>query len=229
MSGSFLRTYTGQADGSIAAPDRSILCVQPTSENLQFLQEALGRFKLQLVETGFDALRLTNQSAFDLFVLDYWLTDWNGVALCRDILKSDPHVPIIFYTVADRKYMARALRAGAAAFLQTPIPAAKVIERVELELARADMHGLPARTVAEQVIEDELRRYILAGATNALTALQRPTRIKAERVFISAGGTRLWFQRLWPQLFASACARVAPELLTELPGGAVPGASARVH
>src|SRR5688572_2628423 len=92
---------------------RSVLCVQPNAERHAQLQSALAKHRLVMTTCALDAVRQHNAHAFDAYVLDYWLPDWNGVALCRQIRRSEPHAPILFFTAADQdEQVKRAMRAG---------------------------------------------------------------------------------------------------------------------
>jgi DNA-binding NtrC family response regulator len=190
------------------------LCVQPSLENQAFVHGALGRYNVVMAASAFDAIRLMNRSVFNAYILDYWLPDWGGPALCREIRKSDPNVPIIFYTVADAAHSNRALRAGAQAYIEAPVDAGVLRERVQLLIEAADIHDLRARIEEEQTIQEELERQAAAAIQRAQQAMQqadiaieRIAKIKASKAFIHAGGTCAGFQRFWPHQFAAVQAR----------------------
>jgi DNA-binding response OmpR family regulator len=211
MSGSFYRFPTGATEQQPILP-RSVLCVQPNSANQQFLQPALADYRVVMVDKAFDAIRSINSSVFDAYVVDYWLPDWNGAALCREIRKNDPHVPIICYTTAGEEYQVRTLRAGAAVYMRAPVSAIGFRERLRMVLQSADLNSLRARSEAERTIEQELRRQLPpwnnAGSSRqrGVAAIESRAKVKAEKVFIAAGGTRSSFDRFWPQQFATVCA-----------------------
>jgi len=58
---------------------------------------------------------------FDLYLLDAWLPDLDGVELCRRVRVLDPHTPVVFYSGAayddDKK---KAIEAGANAYVTKP-------------------------------------------------------------------------------------------------------------
>ena len=83
-------------------PRRSVLCVVSNPDAQNFLQDVLSEYRVVVASTGFEALRSLNHAVFDLYLLDYWLADWSGVSLCRDIRKLDPRGPVCFYATADR-------------------------------------------------------------------------------------------------------------------------------
>jgi DNA-binding response OmpR family regulator len=192
---------------------RAVLCVQPKLNNQQFLRQALDHYRLIIVDTAFEAIRCNNHSVFDAYIVDYWLSDWSGTALCREIRKSDPHTPIVFYTSIGIGHPARALGAGATAYIRAPIEAVVFRERLRLLIEAADIHDLHARHQEERAIHDELQRRAAAATDKAKQArarsrdaIERAAKIKAAKAFIEAGGTRAGFQRFWPNQFAAVCA-----------------------
>lgn len=195
-------------------PRRSVLCVQSSRETQKFLQSALPEYRMVVTPTGFEALRCLNYAVFDLYILDYWLPDWSGVSLCRDIRKRDPRGPVCFYTASDRAdYRKRALNAGASLYIQAPIKAAELSKKLRALVETADAESLRAKLEGERVIQSELEmRAALSPAGSgdvmdrAVSVIERTAKVKAYQAFIDAGGTRAHFERWWPQLFASAWA-----------------------
>jgi DNA-binding NtrC family response regulator len=92
-------SHAARTGGAIAqrpnAPRARVLFVDGSNDGGHTL--LLETHAVTLVHTAREALRELNAGAFDACVLDYWIADWTGPALCRDIRKSDPHVPVIFY------------------------------------------------------------------------------------------------------------------------------------
>ena len=193
---------------------RSVLCVQPNADHQAALRLALARFELRLVPNALEAIRALNAGAFDAYVLDYWLPDWGGVSLCRQIRHGDPHAPVVFFTAADgAEQKKRALRAGAQAYLRAPDGASAVAAKLSTLLQYADMRAMRAKLDEEQAIRDELTRCAGLLETrarpargHAAEAVERAVLARARKAFIEAGGTLAMFQRWWPQTFASALA-----------------------
>lgn len=196
-------------DATLSRP--SILCVQQNAEAQQFLEHALSAFRVSTTSTAYEAVRRINHEVFDAYVLDYWLPDWSGVGICREIRKTDPHAPICFYTTASgREHRAKALRAGASAFIQAPIDAASLTRRLHVLMERTDVASLQARTEGERVIHQELERQAAGAAERAMEmaakAIENAAKAKAFRAFLAAGGARAHFERWWPQQFDTSWA-----------------------
>ena len=194
-----------------ALPRRSVLCVQQSADVQQFLQRALADLRVVVTASAYEAIRHLNQEAFDGYVLDYWLSDWSGVSLCREIRKADPHGPVCFYTTtALGGNRARALRAGASAFIEAPAAAATLSGRLRALIQVADAASVHARVEATRVIHEELQRQAAAAVARADNAMKRAAKaiehaakIKAFKAFVDAGGARAHFERWWPQQFDS--------------------------
>lgn len=203
------------ADYIAAGPAPRVgLCAFPKGSPNGLLEEAFARHGLVFAFTGYESLRNLHANVFDFYVLEYWLPDYSGVALCREIRKVDPAAPIVFCTFTDRDdARRRALNAGANAYLCQPVEAHVLRERVCHLLDRADSKSLLARREAELAADAEFTRRASAAASPAGQALtsppaatERAARKKAYKAFIESGGTRASFERWWAQILATAWA-----------------------
>ena len=196
------------------AVKRRILCASPVREHHPWLTRCLTNYRLHIVQTGLDAVRTYNVGAFDAYILDYWLPDWSGLSLCRQIRKDDPSAPVVFFSSAEgldqRK---RAMRAGADAYLLASEGAETLVHEISTLLRLADVRSLRAKLEVELVIQNELeRRAALSVARTehaqvlAAQALERAARARAHKAFMKAGGTLGNFGRWWPQVFSSVSA-----------------------
>lgn len=110
-----------------------ILCVDDEEDTCAMLCGLFGLVgcHVSTAGTAAEALELIAREHFDLYLLDNWLPGGSGVRLCREIRRSDPSTPIVFYSGAglasERK---EALAAGAQAYLVKPGDAAALVETV---------------------------------------------------------------------------------------------------
>jgi DNA-binding response OmpR family regulator len=191
---------------------RSVLCVENEPEDRGLLEVVLADYEVTFARNAFEALRQLNVRSFDAYVVDYWLPDWNGPSLCREIRKIDAHGPVVFYSAAaGDQNRGRALRAGATAYLVKPVEPNELRGKLRALLALADSESLRARVEEEHAISEEISRRIKviddsverARVLNN-QALERVARIKAYQAFVERHGTRAHFERWWPQLFDTA-------------------------
>jgi len=82
------------------------------------LQTVLDGWRLEVVATVAEARRRMTSGSYDLYVIDYWLPDGDGLDLLREIRASEPPVPILFVTTAaSAKVAVEAMKLGADDFI----------------------------------------------------------------------------------------------------------------
>ena len=201
----------------LSPPRRTVLVIDDDSQFRAFLREILPDHTLVFACNAYEAIRHVNAASFHACVLDYWLTDWSGPALCREIRKSDPHAPIVFCTSAARDQdQARAMRAGASAYLCKPVDGKALRAKLGAFITLSEVESLRARIEEERAVHDELERrleQVIADTEHAralaASSIERTARSKAYKAFIDARGTRAHFESWWPQVFQAARANHA--------------------
>ena len=112
---------------------RRVLCVDDDEDTCSMLCGLLGLIDCEAAKAAnaAEALTLIAGQRFDLYLLDNWLPGGSGVELCREIRRSDPSTPIVFYSGAGLdSEREEALEAGAQAYLVKPGDAAALVETV---------------------------------------------------------------------------------------------------
>jgi DNA-binding response OmpR family regulator len=85
-----------------------------------------------------EALELTKDIAFDLYILDVRLPDGTGVELCQKLRKMRPGVPIIYYSAyGDVEDVDRSLAVCGDAYFKKPVCIADIEDMVARLLAGA--------------------------------------------------------------------------------------------
>jgi two-component system response regulator MprA len=196
----------------------SILCVEPDAQARAAVEEALTGYHLVFAVNGYEALRVIDSRLFHAYVLEFWLPGWPGLQACRDIRRSDPRVPIVFCTSADRdEDRARALEAGASDYLHKPVDPSQLRRKLRVLLELAELHSKRAERDERLAIDDALReRAAEAMARTGLArlaaarAIESTAKTKALSQYLKAGGTLAHFEAAWGPSFSSAWARYAP-------------------
>jgi DNA-binding response OmpR family regulator len=194
----------------LTPPPQTVLCVEKEGETRAILREALAHFEVSFASSACEALRSFNAHAFDLYVLDYWLPDWSGVALCREIRKTDPHVPICFCTAASRPQdRQRARRAGANAYMTKPLDAELIHDEIFALMQLRMGRNAAAREETSRATRGELARRIAAlppgiSCEDVEETLRRSGRSKARTLFLATGGTLASFERHWETMWTDA-------------------------
>lgn len=123
---------------------------EDTREMLVLLLNPLG-VELAAVSTASQALRLSQTESFDLYLLDAWLSDLDGVELCRRLRMIDPHAFVVFFSGAayesDRQ---KAMDAGANAYVCKPAvdELISTISKFTAESAGSAARAVPGRNIA---------------------------------------------------------------------------------
>jgi DNA-binding response OmpR family regulator len=188
---------------------KRILMVEDDEEAWEIVSFDLTEYKLIYARDLDEGLRLARLRYFDLYILDNWLPDGSGVELCRLIRKFDPNTPILFYSGAGyARDIQEALLAGAQSYLIKPVNPDELEREVAQLFSIAAERKFEARLAEMIAVQEELAIRQTENAErleNArakyLRSREKALRLKAERAFLTAGGTRGDFARRWPSVY----------------------------
>jgi DNA-binding response OmpR family regulator len=192
-------------------PDKKrkrILMVEGHEDGWEMVAFKLPEYELTFARDFDEGLLLAKRRYFDLYILENWLPSGSGIGLCRLIREFDPYTPILFYSsAAYERDIEEAMRSGAQAYLVKPLG----FDDIERTVARLTSRGQkePAAWRAEiAAIREELAirqeenvERIRTAKEKRLRAEEKLMRLKAEKAFLAAGGTRGEFARRWPSVF----------------------------
>jgi DNA-binding response OmpR family regulator len=102
---------------------KRILCVDDHEDTRDMMRVLLGEYGYEAVIAASvsDALESARSGGLALCILDHWITEGNGVELCRQIRSFDSYTPIMFYSGAGYEAdIQKGLAAGAQAYLVKP-------------------------------------------------------------------------------------------------------------
>src|SRR5436190_23261994 len=182
---------------------KRILCVQESEEDRTLLDELLRGHEIVFARNANEAFPELHRAPFDAYILDYWLPDWTGPQLCREIRQLDQHAPVLFYTAAvAENARKRAINAGCNAYLSKPVEPSRLIGQLRTLLELSDLESIRARVEENRAVQDELERRIseVLKRTDqarqfALRAIERTSRAKAALAFAQSHGTQANFER----------------------------------
>jgi DNA-binding response OmpR family regulator len=188
---------------------KRILFVEDHEDAWEIVELSLAECKLTFARTFDDGLRLARRGYFDLYIIDNWLPDGPGIGLCRAIREFDPHTPILFYSAAAyERDIQEALRSGAQAYLVKPVKPEdleQAVARLTSPASRRDSEAWRAEIAAVReelaIRYNELAQRMKSARDRRLRAEEKLMRLKAEKAFLDAGGTRGEFARRWPSAF----------------------------
>jgi len=194
---------------SFTREKKRILFVENDEDAWELVTLQLPGYKVVSARDFTEGLRLAKQGYFDFYILDNWLPDGTGVELCRRIREFDPHTPILFYSgIAYERNVQEGLNAGAQAYLTKPVDTDELKRAIAQAVFAVSETALEARRAEYAAIREELvmrqmgnARRVEASKGRFLRAEAKALRLKAELVFLDAGGTRGDFARQWASLF----------------------------
>ena len=103
------------------APKKRILCVEDEHNSSEFLIYLLSDYEIVFSQDKDSALNLLISEKFDLCLLDYSITEGEGVILCRQIKALDSNIPIIFTSgIWQKEEIQKVIEAGATKYLIKP-------------------------------------------------------------------------------------------------------------
>jgi len=188
---------------------KRILLVEDDEDAQELVPLMLTDYEIVIARNFTEGLRLARQMYFDLYLLDNWLPDGNGIELCQHIREFDPDTPVVFLSsVAFESDVRRALKAGAQIYLTKP----SFPDEIEWAVARltliASSMSFEARLAEIAVVREELAIQYRENAGlfehangKRLRAEEKALRAKANLAFLAARGTRGDFARLWPSVY----------------------------
>jgi len=188
---------------------KRILFVEDDVDLHELVRLMLTGYRLVTARNFADGLRLSRQWYFDLYILDNWLPDGNGVELCRLIREFDPHTPILFLSGAAYESDVReALTAGAQLYITKPCGPHELDRAVARLILAASAMAVEARLAAINAVREELAinsgktaKKFEEGIGKRPPAEVKALRAKAMSAFLSAMGSRGDFARLWPSIY----------------------------
>ena len=188
---------------------KRILFVEDHEDAWDMVAFKLPEYEFTFAHNFDGGLRLARRGYFDLYILDNWLPDGSGIGLCRSIREFDPYTPILFYSAAAYEYdIQEALSSGAQAYLVKPVQPndlERAVARLTSPEGERDFKAWQAEMAA--VREELAIRYkeqdkrMETARELYLRAEEKLMRLKAEKAFLEAGGTRGEFARRWPSVF----------------------------
>jgi signal transduction histidine kinase/CheY-like chemotaxis protein len=145
-----------------------ILIVDDQASNLKLLHQTLAQTPCQLIfaSSGQQALERVGQVQPDLILLDLFMPEMDGLAVCQTLQQNPAtaEIPIIFLTAShETDHLLQAFELGAVDYITKPFFAAELLARVRVHLSLK----------ATQEALDELNQYLDKQVQQRTTALQK--------------------------------------------------------
>ncbi len=148
-----------------------ILVVEDEPKAADYLRKGLGEsgYLVEVAHNGLDGQFLSQESDFDLIILDVMLPGLDGWQLLRSIRRKSA-VPVLFLTARDSvDDRVKGLELGADDYLVKPFSYAELLARVRTLLRRGPPREVELFRVADLQLEVLSRRVTRGGDRIALT------------------------------------------------------------
>ncbi len=122
----------------------TILVVEDDNDIQEYLKELLldNGYSVKLASDGIEALKIIRKAAPDLVVLDLGLPKISGDAVCMEIRKEYPHLPIVILTAKDTTSdIIHGLSLGADDYIAKPFVGEELLARVKARLRHREENG----------------------------------------------------------------------------------------
>lgn len=152
-----------------------ILVVDDEPEIVGYLERGLTfeGYRVSTAGSGEEALAVAGRSAPDLVILDVMLPGMDGLAVCEELRRAAPNLPILMLTARDSvPDRVAGLESGADDYLVKPFAFIELLARIQALLRRASRKLEPPRILRLADLElDPLARTVRrAGRPIELTA-----------------------------------------------------------
>jgi DNA-binding response OmpR family regulator len=162
------------SSAALTGARRRILIVEDEPDLVRGLRDALEFEGFDIVSSGEgrEGVKLARERAPDLVLLDLMLPDMNGFAVCEEIRKMAPLVPVIMLTARSQESdKIRGLDAGADDYVTKPFSVGELVARINAIFRRLQRVGGPGDeiVVGAAVVYPKRHELERKGKTYALS------------------------------------------------------------
>ncbi|MEA2697260.1 MAG: hypothetical protein QOI66_1531 [Myxococcales bacterium] len=150
-----------------------LLLVEDSRRLQRSLSTGLGRFGhvVDVASDGQEGLRLAQENAYAVIILDLMLPRLDGAQLLRGLRKSGDETHVLILTARDTlDDKLRSFQEGADDFLIKPFAFEELVARIQALVRRRQGHKNPRVVVGDLVIDTSARQVTRSGVDLALPA-----------------------------------------------------------
>lgn len=140
---------------------KKIILIEDETSVVSFIKKGLQEngYEVSVAFDGRTGIQLVQSNDFDLVILDIMLPEINGLDVCKEIRKTNPHVPILFLTaLGTSENIVLGLESGGDDYLVKPFKFIELVARIK-SLLRRSGNGNPAETAGPEVDHEHVFRF----------------------------------------------------------------------
>ncbi|MBB6371228.1 response regulator transcription factor [Chryseobacterium shigense] len=165
---------------------KKIILIEDETSVVSFIKKGLQEngYEVSVAFDGRTGVQLVQTNDFDMVILDIMLPEMNGLDVCKEIRKTNQHVPILFLTaLGTSENIVLGLESGGDDYLVKPFKFIELVARVKSLLRRS--HGISPQETSEPepdsehifqfsdlIVNDYTKRVTRAGDEISLTSTE---------------------------------------------------------
>lgn len=140
---------------------KKIILIEDETGVVSFIKKGLHEngYEVSVAFDGKTGVQLVQSNDFDLVILDIMLPEMNGLDACKEIRKTNPHVPILFLTaLGTSENIVLGLESGGDDYLVKPFKFIELVARIK-SLLRRSHNGNPAEPAEPEVDQEYIYQF----------------------------------------------------------------------